>query len=143
MRISVCVCVCGIINVKLALTNCQNAKRKMFAQDQRSYSGFPLFVLSGKSENSKIFPQPTDTHTYTHTHAQTGAQRENNGERIYFFTNKNSEYNAKTGGGTVCLASKNIFIDIFALFKCRIFHPSKPQTLGFSSELLHLAKKLS
>jgi len=41
----------------------------MFAQDQSSYSGFPLFVLSGKSENSKFSYNPlkaTQTHIYTH-----------------------------------------------------------------------------
>lgn len=66
-----------------------------------------------------------------------GHGRGNNGKRIYFATSENNENNANTsgsgsndGGTSCCLASKNIFIDIFALFKCRIFYLSAlPHTL--------------
>jgi len=122
--------------VKLALTNCQNAKRKMFAQDQSSYSDFPLFVLSGKSENSKFSYNPLKAKP-THIHTQ----RENNGKRIYFTTNENNENNANRGAGTACLASKNIFIDIFALFKCRILYPTQNH-LVFHLSVMQLWHKI-
>jgi len=93
------------------------------------------FRVIWQKRKFKIFLQPTKGHTNTHIHTQ----RENNGKRIYFATNENNENNANRGAGTACLASKNIFIDIFALFKCRILYPTQNH-LVFHLSVMHKIK---